>query len=225
MGDETGHVRKTELSGITGESQQNGQDVECTDLKGRDNPTTPNGTPRAHPRTPKIVAISLAGILTGATLTAGAAATLWPTPDHTPRITTLREDEHPLDGKEHRSGLILFRPLGIRCHIEVITGTHLDYYPKGQLCRIRVAATMTGSTFATIDNRLHRLVLDNGTKTEIDWQVTQIKRQPAETEVAALGTTVYDLWFDIPRNAQPVRLELKAEPIQPEAAIPLPHGE
>lgn len=161
----------------------------------------------------------LTGLLLGAGIAAATATALWP---GKPTPATLRPLETDPATAPARSGNIHFDAIGLRCAITTVIGTHGEHWAKGRLCRVQLSATSQDSVFGQIDNNLHQLTLDNGRKLVIDGEATQVKRQPLHTEVAAHGTAVYDLWFDLPRDRRPVTLHVRANDTEPPATIPLP---
>ncbi|MGA4542249.1 hypothetical protein ACPA54_19885 [Uniformispora flossi] len=170
----------------------------------------------------KTTAITAAlGLLVGAGAAAGTAAALWPgaAKDTVPYVY---EGDKVVDSAPVKSAFLEVRVTAYHCGLAYITGTHAEYYAHGQLCRVGVRLDNQQLVTANIDSRIQKIVLADGTELIPDDIPMQIKRQEQVQQMGARNIVVLSYWFDIPADAVPVAVRIRATPEAPPAEIRLP---
>ncbi|MBP2324474.1 hypothetical protein JOF56_004859 [Kibdelosporangium banguiense] len=129
-----------------------------------------------------------------------------PTYELSPR--TARPDETPLKLPAKQDGETEFVLVGITPKLPSLTGSHIDFDAKGVFYRIRVAATNTGRTNVDFDTRKQLLVTQDGATHVPDDPAMTVKRQPDQFVLGANVRLEFDLYYDIPKDAQPKALKV-----------------
>jgi hypothetical protein len=149
-----------------------------------------------------------------------AASTTRPTYALPPR--TVRPFETPLAGATAGTGPVSVAVIGLRPHAPYLVGTHAEFDPKGEFCRLRVAVQNDAPTFQTITLADMLLVTADGTAHRPDLQAMLIKRQPDEITLGAQGRVEFDLWYDVPVGSKLRALRARQPGLEALPEIPLP---
>ena len=166
----------------------------------------------------RVVIALAAGLVVGAGAASGIAAALWPQ-GRPPSLGST-----PVDAPAVRSGPFLVQARELRCGLGEIVGTHAEFYPKrGQFCRVRVAITADEAAEDTWDSLLQQLATADGASAGTSLDAMHVKRQPLQITLGGHVTLETDLWFDLPKNAQPSRLLIRDTAADSPASIALPH--
>jgi hypothetical protein len=161
------------------------------------------------------------GVLAGAGITAGTAAALWPGPPDTP-VPYVYEGDKVVDSEPAKSDFLEVRVTAYHCGMAYITGTHAEHNAQGQICRVGLRLDNQQLVTANIDSRIQRIVLADGTELAPDDVSMQIKRQQQVQQMGARNIVVLSYWFDIPADAAPTAVRIRATDTAPPAEIPLP---
>lgn len=184
---------------------------------------TDGGAAPAPPRRPRrrlLAATAALGLLAGAGTAAGIAAATWP--DDKSEVPYVYEGDAVVDSAPVRSDFLEVRVTAYHCGMAFTTGTHAEYYARGQICRIGVRLDNQQLVTANIDSRIQKIVLDDGSEAIPDDVVMQIKRQQQVQQMGARNIVVLSYWFDIPRERRPVAIRVRAtaESLPAEVALP-----
>jgi hypothetical protein len=129
-----------------------------------------------------------------------------PTYELSPR--TARPDEIPLKQPSKQDGDTEFVLVGITPKLPSLAGSHIDFNAKGVFYRIRIAATNVGRTTVEFDTRKQLLVTQDGATHIPDDPAMTVKRQPDKFALGANVRIEFDLYYDIPKDAQPKSLKV-----------------
>jgi hypothetical protein len=164
------------------------------------------------------VVLALAtGLVVGAGTAVGIAAALWPQ-GRQPSVGSI-----PVSAPAVRTGPFQVQAREMRCGLAEIVGTHAEFYPKqGQFCRVRVDVTAEEADEDTWDSLIQQLATTGGATTSASLDAMHIKRQPLQISLGGYATLETDLWFDVPKTAQPTQLLVRSTAADSPAAIPLP---
>jgi hypothetical protein len=164
-----------------------------------------------------VVLALTAGLAIGAGTAAGIAAALWPQ-SRQPSLGSI-----PVNAPAAKTGPFLVQARELRCGLGEIVGTHAEFYPKqGQFCRVRVAITVEDADEDPWDSQLQQVATTYGGNQGTSSDAMHVKRQPLQFWLGGYATIEMDLWFDLPKNAQPTELLLRTAATDSPAAIPLP---
>lgn len=165
-----------------------------------------------------VVLALVAGLAIGAGTAAGVAAALWPQGRRASTGSVL------VEAPAVRTGPFVVQGQELRCGLAEIVGTHAEYFSKqGQFCRVRVRISVDDRAEDTWDSQLQQVASADGAETGISMDAMHVKRQPLQFSLGGHATIEIDLWFDLPRTAQPTKLLVRAAAADPPAAVPLPH--
>ncbi|MFF5204476.1 DUF4352 domain-containing protein [Streptosporangium sp. NPDC000396] len=167
-------------------------------------------------RNPLIVfaGAALAGaLLTGCSETgpAGSAApSATPTYALTPR--PVRPGERPINAQSVTDGDTRFQVIGLQTGLSSFIGSHGEWQAKGQYVVVRVVVSNPGRTNSRFDAKRQKLITADGAAHGIDRFAQAIKRQPDTLPLGAEVRIEMDLWFDIPKEAKVVAVQLFGDP-------------
>lgn len=179
-------------------------------------PAPASGRPRR-----RLLALAAAlGLLAGAGAAAGVAAATWP--DHKSEVPYVYKGDAVVDSAPVRTDFLEVRVTAYHCGMAFTTGTHAEYYARGQICRVGVRLDNQQLVTANIDSRIQKIVLDDGSELVPDDVVMQIKRQQQVQQMGARNIVVLSYWFDIPRDRRPVAIRVRATEESTPAEIALP---
>lgn len=171
---------------------------------------------------PRNVAVAGAGALVGALIAGAVVAVV--TNDH-PRakppagsVEPLRLGEVRMDVPAVRQGKLTLMPVGVKCGMGSLIGTHAEFFAKGQYCRLRIALLADDSSYVPYNASRLRLVTTKG-KASPDHDAMLIARQPTTASIGAHNRLSVDVWFDYPLGAQPLSVSVGGGA---PSAIPLP---
>jgi hypothetical protein len=163
-----------------------------------------------------VAAAVMAALLTSCSSTTGTdGAAPTSTPTQTPRRPTVTPPDPDC-------GRLELQVLGVQGGRQVIVGTHAEWQSKaGQFVRVRIYATNLDGTFHTF-HLLQGPVIDaDATSTLPDRQAMLIKRQSEDVVLGGENQARFDIWFDLPTTAHPVRLMLRQD-LDCVRPVPLP---
>lgn len=168
------------------------------------------------PKSWRIVLALAVGLFVGAGVASGVAVGLWPE-GRQPSVGSVL-----VDAPAVRSGPFVVQGRELRCGLAEIVGTHAEFYPKqGQFCRVRVDITADEAAEDTWDSLLQQLVAADGASAGTSLDAMHVKRQPLQITLGGYSTLEIDLWFDLPKSAQPSKLLVRATASDSPAIIPL----
>lgn len=125
---------------------------------------------------------------------------------------TVRPDEIPLDGKPVRDGDTTFALVGLSEHVPTLVGSHAEIHAKGQFVRVRLVVVNVGRSSVLFDPQRQQLVLDDGSTATPDLPTMMVKRQPAAFDLGAAVRVEFDLYYDVPKDAEPAALRVFGGP-------------
>lgn len=164
-----------------------------------------------------VVLALVAGLAVGGGIAAGVAAAVWPEGRQASTGSVLVE-AHAV-----QAGPFLVQAEELRCGLGEIVGTHAEYFPKqGQFCRVRVKITAEDRAEDSWDSESQQVASSDGAHVGISMDAMHVKRQPLQFSLGGGATVEMDLWFDLPRGAQPTDLLVRATANDPSVGIPLP---
>lgn len=176
----------------------------------------PGAEPGPSHRWRVVLALAM-GLAVGAGTASGVAAALWP------------EGRQPSTGSvlvhapAVRTGPFLVQARELRCGLAEIVGTHAEVYPEhGQFCRVRVDVTIEDAAEDTWDSLLQQVATTGGADVDASLDAMHVKRQPLQFTLGGYATIEMDLWFDVPKAAQPTKLLVRDMATDSAAAIALP---
>jgi hypothetical protein len=118
----------------------------------------------------------------------------------------VRPDEIPLKGKPASEGDTEFTLIGLSEHMPTLVGSHIEFEAKGQFVRIRLVVVNTGRSSVLFDTQKQLLVLKDGTTAAPDRSTMMVKRQPDKFDLGAAVRVEFDLYYDVPKEAEPTAL-------------------
>lgn len=133
-----------------------------------------------------------------------------PTYDLPPR--QVRVNETPIHAAPVTDGDARFQVIGLQSGQASLSGSHAEWPAKGQFVTVRVVVENPGRSTSRFDARKQLLVTADGRTFPVDDTAQITKRQPREISVGAGVRIEMDLWFDIPKNAQPAAVKLYGDP-------------
>ena len=155
-----------------------------------------------------------AGVVLAATALAGCSATDaapdTPAPtsvtyEHSPR--PVRPDEVPLRGDEVVDGETSFSLIGLSEGMKRLVGSHIEFESEaGQFIRVRLVVVNVGRGGVLFDTGRQLLVLADGTTHAPHRPTMMVKRQPDKFDLGAGVRVEFDLYYDVPEDAEPVAL-------------------
>jgi hypothetical protein len=179
----------------------------------------PRASPAEHGASPRwrVVLALVAGLAIGAGTASGIAAALWPEGRQPSTGSVL------IDAPAVRTGSFLVQGRELRCGLSEIVGTHAEYFSKqGQFCRVRVKISVDDRAEDTWDSQIQQIAWADGAQTSTSTDAMHVKRQPLQFSLGGQASLEIDLWFDVPRTAQPTKLVVHAAAADSGTAIPLP---
>jgi hypothetical protein len=123
----------------------------------------------------------------------------------------LRPSETPGPPETVESGAVSYRVVGWRCGLQAVQGDHADWLPDGQYCRVRLRMTSADRYVHVFRAEAQTLVTADGDLHPANLNAMQISDQPTRTEARPGAVLEFDVWFDIPRDATAVALQLFGE--------------
>jgi hypothetical protein len=145
------------------------------------------------------------GLITGCAPSQPAAP---PTPTYPLPPRPVRHDEKPLAIPPGKEGNTEFTPIGLTS-LDEIVGSHAEWEPKGRFIRIRVVVVNTDRSSVSFDTSHQQLVTSDGVVHNADTQAMLIERQPAQFDLGSFVRIEFDLFYDVPVNAQPQTLRVR----------------
>jgi hypothetical protein len=118
----------------------------------------------------------------------------------------VRPDEAALRLPDANNGDTVFTLIGLTTGIPTLVGSHAEYQAKGQFVRVRVVVSSTGRSSVLFDARRQQLVEADGATVLPDEQAMLIKRQPDKFDLGPAVRVEFDLYYDIPKDANPAAL-------------------
>lgn len=143
--------------------------------------------------------VVVAAVLAGMAFLGGAALGRSTVPD--PPGLPLRYAERTGPATTVTDGPFSFRVVSWRCGLKAVVGDHADWLPDGQYCRLRVRVENTGPRVANYDTSLQEVVEADGTAYAADLNSTQISEQPTTMAVSGRAALEFDIWFEVPDDA------------------------
>ncbi|MCT2587135.1 DUF4352 domain-containing protein [Actinophytocola gossypii] len=155
------------------------------------------------------------GVLLAVTVLGGCSGTAEPAPT-VPATTapttyelaprTVRPDEVALRGEPVVEGSTSFSLIGLSTGMTALIGSHAEFEADGQFVRIRLVVVNVGRSGVLFDTKRQLLVLADG-GTHPPHRSTMItKRQPDTFDLGAGVRVEFDLYYDVPVDAEPVAL-------------------
>jgi hypothetical protein len=144
----------------------------------------------------------------------GAPAKPAPSPSPTYEIPpeTARPDETVIKAKPVIDGQMRFRVLSFQDRMPSLVGSHAEWPAKGQYVRVRILIESTDRTNQKFDAKQQLLVAADGRTFHIDNFAQAIKRQPDELPVGSYVRMEFELWYDIPKDANATKMRFIADP-------------
>lgn len=135
------------------------------------------------------------------------------TPTYELPARAVRMRETPLRLAPRNDGSLVFTPIGYRDGIPSILGSHAEAGPtKGRFVRVRVVVENLDRTTRFFESAPQRLIAADGREFAPEDSAMQVKRQPLRIAVGSGVRLEFDLWFDLPRDADPAELRLYGDP-------------
>ncbi|GLZ29524.1 hypothetical protein Lesp02_17140 [Lentzea sp. NBRC 105346] len=141
-----------------------------------------------------------------------AAAPPAPSSTYPVPAETARPDEVILHLPPVNDGDTVFTPLGLSTGMPTLIGSHAEMAARGQFVRIRVIVVNNGRSSALFDARKQVLVDASAKEYLPDEPAMTVKRQPAQTDLGAGVRLEFDLYYDIPTDAKPLKLRVYGGP-------------
>jgi Domain of unknown function (DUF4352) len=122
--------------------------------------------------------------------------------DYTIPPQPLPSGEKALSGKTATIGELDYTAIGLRTQLGEVVGSHGSWIPHGQYVRVRLLMVNHGRERHDFDPGRQLLVTADGKTYGPNDDATQISRAATGTQtIAAKELCAFDLWFDIPKNA------------------------
>jgi hypothetical protein len=153
------------------------------------------------------LALLLTACTTQAAPPAQTTANTYPVPPE-----TARPDERILHLPTVNDGDTTFTALGLSTGIPTLIGSHAEFAARGQFVRIRIVATNGGRSTALFNARRQLLIDADNKEYTPDEPAMTTKRQPGQTELGAGVRLEFDLYYDIPKEAKPLKLKVFGGP-------------
>jgi hypothetical protein len=125
---------------------------------------------------------------------------------------TARPDERVIKAAPVVDGQMRFRVLAYNDGMPSMFGSHAEWNAKGQYARVRVMIESTDRTSQKFDAKKQLLVASDGRTFPIDIQGQTIKRQPDEIPVGSFVKMQFDLWYDVPEDAEITAIRFFGDP-------------
>jgi hypothetical protein len=123
-----------------------------------------------------------------------------------------RPDEEVLRVPTTADGDTAFTLLGLTAAMPTLIGSHAEYHAKGRFVRVRMSVVNNGRSSVSFAARRHVLVDDRGAEHATDEQAMLVKRQPDVVDLGANVRLEYDVYYDVPADAEPVALRVFGGP-------------
>ncbi|MPZ84343.1 MAG: hypothetical protein GEV28_29695 [Actinophytocola sp.] len=118
----------------------------------------------------------------------------------------VRPDEVALNGRAVVDGDTSFSLIGLSAHMKTLVGSHVEFEAKGEFARIRLVVVNVGRSGVLFDTGRQLLVLADGSTRAPDRPTMMVKRQPDKFDLGAAVRVEFDLYYDVPENAEPAAL-------------------
>jgi hypothetical protein len=125
---------------------------------------------------------------------------------------TVRPDEIALNGKPVTDGDTSFSLIGLSEDMPTLVGSHIEFEAKGQFVRVRLVVVNVGRSSVLFDTNRQLLVLKDGTTAVPDRSTMMVKRQPDTFDLGAGVRVEFDLYYDVPKDADPAALRVFGGP-------------
>jgi hypothetical protein len=146
-------------------------------------------------------------LLSGTLLLTGCASNPPATPTYQLPPRPVRLHEQPLMLPPVTEGPTQFTLIGLTS-MDRIVGSHAEWEPKGRYIRVRLVAVNTDHSSVGFDTARQQLVTSDGVVHGVDPQAMLIERQPGQFDLGANVRIEFDLFFDVPRDAEPRTLRV-----------------
>lgn len=119
---------------------------------------------------------------------------------------TVRPDEVALRGRAVVDGDTSFSLIGLTANLKTLVGSHVEFEAKGEFFRVRLVVVNVGRSSVLFDTGRQLLVLADGDTQAPDRPTMMTKRQPDEFDLGAGVRVEFDLYYDVPVDAEPTAL-------------------
>ncbi|GLW97388.1 DUF4352 domain-containing protein [Microtetraspora sp. NBRC 16547] len=173
----------------------------------------------ARAELPVLVAVVTAGLATGC-----SEAPAKPVPAHTYALPaeSARPGEKVITPSLAVDGLTRFWLIGFQDGMSSVIGSHAEWNAKGRFASARIVVQNVDRTNQKFEAKRQLLVASDGRVFHVDNSTQAIKRQPDEVMIGSFVRMEFDLWFDVPKDAEIVKLRLFGEP--PFGSVTPPKG-
>jgi hypothetical protein len=118
----------------------------------------------------------------------------------------VRPEEKPLVPVASTDGETVFELIGLTTGMTTILGSHAELPAKGQFVRVRLVVSNSGRNSVPFDANRQLLVTSDGAEHVPDSQAMLVKRQPGRIDIGPANLFEFDLYYDIPTDAEPTAL-------------------
>ncbi|GAB3449575.1 DUF4352 domain-containing protein [Actinophytocola sediminis] len=119
----------------------------------------------------------------------------------------VRPDEVALRGEAVVDGDTSFTLIGLTTDLARLIGSHVEFEPEnGQFIRVRLVVVNVGRSGVLFDTGRQLLVLTDGTTHAPHRSTMMVKRQPDTIDLGAGVRVEFDLYYDVPADAEPAAL-------------------
>ena len=133
----------------------------------------------------------------------------------------LRELEHPGPGTTAADGNVTFQVVAWRCGLLHVVGDHMPWMADGQYCRVRVRTHTTDRPALEVRTTAQEVVDAAGRAYPAETDAQQISDQPIVLKLGLGAINEFDVWFDVPADAEIVAVRLRAREDAPGVDVPL----
>lgn len=120
---------------------------------------------------------------------------------------TARPDEVALRGEDVRDGDTSFTLIGLTTDLTRLIGSHVEFEAQnGQFIRVRLVVVNLGRSGVLFDTARQLLVLTDGSTHVPHRSTMMVKRQPDKFDLGAGVRVEFDLYYDVPADAEPAAL-------------------
>ncbi|MFC6089100.1 DUF4352 domain-containing protein [Saccharothrix sp. BKS2] len=127
-------------------------------------------------------------------------------------VGTARPDERVLRVPTTADGDTAFTLLGLTSGVPTLIGSHAEHHARGRFARVRMSVVNNGRSSVSFAARRHVLIDDRGGEHTPDEQAMLVKRQPDVVDLGANVRLEYDVYYDIPADAEPRSLRVYGGP-------------
>jgi hypothetical protein len=158
-----------------------------------------------------LVAVSLAGCSAAQEPEPAAPTSARTYEQEPPR--TVRPDEVPLNREPAKDGDTQFSLMGLSQDMPALVGSHIEFESEnGQFVRVRLAIVNVGRSGVLFDTGRQLLVLADGSTAAPHGPTMAVKRQPDKFDLGAGVRVEFDLYYDVPKDAEPKGLRVFGGP-------------